>query len=51
MPLVLQAKLLRVLQDGEVRRLGANRTTRVDVRILSATNRDLWRKMEAGEFR
>jgi transcriptional regulator with PAS, ATPase and Fis domain len=46
-----QVKLLRALQEGEVRRVGANTSVRVDVRILSATNRDLRRAMEEGSFR
>ncbi|MFU8805159.1 MAG: sigma 54-interacting transcriptional regulator, partial [Bradymonadaceae bacterium] len=51
MPLTLQAKLLRVLQDGEVRRVGENRPFRVDVRIICATHRDLNEQIEAGLFR
>ena len=47
----LQAKLLRVLQDGEIMRLGSNRARRVDVRVVSATNRDLDQMVNAGEFR
>ncbi len=46
-----QAKLLHMLQDGEFHSLGANETTRVDVRILAATNRDLYEEMQKGEFR
>jgi len=50
-PLELQPKLLRVLQDQEFERLGSIRTIRVDVRILAATNRDLIRAVEDKEFR
>lgn len=51
MPLAMQAKLLRVLEDGEVRRVGATRATRVDVRIVSATHRDLPALAASGAFR
>src|SRR5436309_4883712 len=47
----LQAKLLRAVQDREVRPLGASSMRRVDVRIVAAANRDLWRMVEAGQFR
>jgi len=46
-----QAKLLHMLQDGEYYSLGSNETTRVDVRILAATNRDLYEEMQKGNFR
>lgn len=46
-----QAKLLRVLQEREFERLGSNRTIRVDVRIISATNRDLAKEIAEGRFR
>jgi two-component system nitrogen regulation response regulator NtrX len=46
-----QAKLLRAIETGEVDRIGATETIRVDVRILSATNKDLSEAMETGEFR
>lgn len=51
MPLVLQAKLLRALQDGEVRRVGESRSFAVDVRIVCATHRDLLAEVRAGRFR
>lgn len=50
-PLELQPKLLRVLQDQEFERLGSTRTLRVDVRLVAATNRDLERAMEEKQFR
>jgi len=51
MPLSLQVKLLRVLQERKVRPLGSNHDIDVDVRIISATHRDLPKAMEKGEFR
>lgn len=51
LPLPLQIKLLRVLQDGEVRALGARHAVPVDVRTISATNRDLEEDMNEGRFR
>ena len=51
MPLHLQTKLLRVLQEQEFERVGGNRTIRVDVRIVAATNRDLKGMVEENKFR
>lgn len=51
MPLSLQAKLLRVLQEGEIRPLGCNDTHKVDVRIIAATHRDLAVLVREGKFR
>jgi formate hydrogenlyase transcriptional activator len=51
MPLELQSKLLRVIQDGEFERLGSPRTIKVDVRIIAATNRNLGEEVRNGKFR
>ena len=51
LPLELQPKLLRVLQDGEYERVGGSHTLRTDVRLLAATNRDLEKEVEKGTFR
>lgn len=51
MPIALQAKLLRVLQEGEIEPLGSNRVKSVDVRVIAATSRDLKAMVESGTFR
>jgi len=51
MSLKTQAKVLRVLEEGEVERVGSSRTLKVDVRILAATNKDLEKEIEKGTFR
>ncbi|MBX3275335.1 MAG: sigma 54-interacting transcriptional regulator [Sandaracinaceae bacterium] len=51
MPMNLQAKLLRALQEGEIRPIGSNTTRKVDVRIVAATNRDLETEVSQGRFR
>lgn len=51
MPLTVQSKLLRVLQEGEFCRVGGNETQKTDVRVLAATNKDLEKEVENGKFR
>jgi len=51
MPLAMQSKLLRVLQEGEVRPVGSNKVLKVDVRIVAATNKDLAAMCKQGTFR
>ncbi len=51
LPLESQVKLLRVIQEGEVQRLGGSKPIKVDVRIIAATNRNLKREIEVGAFR
>lgn len=51
LPLLLQAKLLRVIQQGEVQRVGADKNSLIDVRIIAATNRDLDKEVTEGRFR
>jgi len=51
LPLELQSKLHRFIQDGELERLGSPRTIKIDVRIIAATNRDLKEEIRAGRFR
>ncbi|PHM17933.1 MAG: AAA family ATPase [Sulfuricurvum sp. PD_MW2] len=51
MPYPLQAKLLRVLQEREIRRLGSSKNTKIDVRIITATNANLHEKIQDGKFR
>jgi DNA-binding NtrC family response regulator len=51
LPALAQVKLLRALQEGEIKRVGTNETRRVDVRVLAATNVDLRTKIAAGRFR
>jgi len=51
LPMLAQVKLLRALQEGEVKRVGSNETKSVDVRVIAATNVDLRGRIEAGRFR
>ena len=51
LPISAQAKLLRVLQEGEFERVGGHQTLRTDVRIIAATNRNIEERIDAGEFR
>ena len=51
MPLTMQAKLLRAIQEKEIQRVGSDKTVKVDVRIIAATNRDLEQEVADGKFR
>jgi len=51
LPLAAQVKLLRALQEGEIRRIGSTRTTKINVRIIAATNRNLLTEINDGRFR
>jgi two-component system nitrogen regulation response regulator GlnG len=51
MPITTQTKILRVLQEGEISRVGNNQSIKTDVRIIAATNKDLWQAVQAKQFR
>jgi two-component system nitrogen regulation response regulator GlnG len=51
MPMTTQTKILRVLQEGEISRVGNNQSIKTDVRIIAATNKDLWQAVQAKQFR
>ena len=51
LPIESQSKLLRVLQEREFERVGGSQTLKVDIRIIAATNRNLWEMVQAGQFR
>ena len=51
MPMTTQTKILRVLQEGEISRVGNNQSIKADVRIIAATNKDLWQAVQRKEFR
>jgi two-component system nitrogen regulation response regulator GlnG len=51
MPMTTQTKILRVLQEGEISRVGNNASIKTDVRIIAATNKDLWQAVQRKEFR
>jgi transcriptional regulator with PAS, ATPase and Fis domain len=51
MPMTTQTKILRVLQEGEISRVGSNASIKTDVRIIAATNKDLWQAVQRKEFR
>jgi len=51
LPLSIQAKLLRTLQNGEIQRVGSDKQIKVDVRVIAATNRNLQQEVAAGQFR
>ena len=51
MPMTTQTKILRVLQEGEISRVGSNQSIKTDVRIIAATNKELWQAVQRKEFR